>query len=106
MNKPALFSLSLAIAALGGCATDRPGPMRQVAYGCDRGAGITVQYSGNEAAIIGSGGERIVMQQRPSGSGFWYQSPTHSIRGKGDMITYTVGRMVPMTCTALQPMPR
>lgn len=75
---------------------------KRVAYACDRAPGIIVIYAGDTARIVGPGSnEEILLQRRPSGSGFWFESPTHSVRGKGKQITYTVGRMVPMTCTAL-----
>ena len=73
----------------------------QVTYACDRAPGMVVVYAGDTARIVtqGSGGD-IVLQRKPSESGFWYESPAHSIRGKRKQITHTVGRMVPMTCTA------
>jgi hypothetical protein len=100
----------LAALALAACATDGGGgggtAERRVIFQCDRGPEIVVVFAGDVARIESETGPPIVMQQRPAGSGFWYESGTHSIRGKGDEITYTIGRMVPMTCTALRPTPR
>jgi membrane-bound inhibitor of C-type lysozyme len=88
-----------AFAGLSACAS-MAGGERRVTYACDRGPGLTVVYTEGAARIVGSGGEDIVLPQRPSGSGFWYETPQHSLRGKGNEVTYTVGRMVPMTCKA------
>lgn len=92
--------LGLVSLGLGACATAAPGGDRRVTYACDRGPGLTVVYTEGAARIEGADGQAIVLPQRPSGSGFWYETPTHSLRGKGDEVTYTVGRMVPMTCKA------
>ena len=56
---------------------------------------IVVVFAGDTARIESETGPPIVMQRRPSASGFWYESGTHSIRGAGDEITYTIGRMAP-----------
>lgn len=92
----------VALALLPGCkATPEAMNDKRVTYACDRAPGIIVVYSGDTARIVTPGSEDdVVLQRAPSGSGFAYESPTHSIRGKGKTITYTVGRMVPMTCTA------
>lgn len=99
--------LTLATVLLAGCATDTPpatapqAETRQVTYACDRGPDLTVVYGESSASIIGSDGSAaVVLPQKPAASGTWYETPTHSIRGKGDEVTYTVGRMVPMTCKA------
>ena len=79
---------------------------RRVIYQCDRGDEIVVVFAGDVARIESETGPPIVMQRRQSASGFWFESGTHSIRGTEDQITYTIGRMVPMACTALRPTPR
>lgn len=92
-----------AAAALSSCASTDPSGsagQRRVTYACEHGANLTVVYTEGQARIEDGDGKPIVMPQRPSGSGFWYESPTHSLRGKGDEVTYTVGRMVPMKCRA------
>jgi hypothetical protein len=95
----------LPIAALGmlaGCAHRPPAMVdMRVTYACDRAPGMIVEYSG-ETARIGtpSSNDEIVLQRKPVKSGFWYENPRYRIRGKGKRITYAIGRMVPMTCTA------
>lgn len=91
------------VLALAACASKEPaapGGERRVTYSCELGSDITVVYSPGQARIEGANGGGMVLPQKPSGSGFWYESPTHSLRGKGDEVSYTVGRMVPMTCRA------
>lgn len=89
---------------LSGCVTMEV-PERRATYSCDRGMDITVVYSGDSARVIEAGGE-FVLQRESSASGFSYISGTRSLRGKGDEITYAIGRMAPMTCWARRPEPR
>jgi membrane-bound inhibitor of C-type lysozyme len=89
--------LSAGLLALGACATTGE-PVRTVSYHCDRGPALTIEYKGDTARIISADGRGVIMPQRETGSGFLYQSATHSIRGKGDELTYTIGRMAPMNC--------
>lgn len=89
----------LILILLGGCATTAE-PVRTVSYTCDRGPALTIEYHGETARIVSADGRGVVMQQRETGSGFWYQSATHAIRGKGDELSYTIGRMAPMICRA------
>ena len=84
-------------AILLGCATTSA-ETRQVTYSCGEEPGLTVVFQGEVARFISTTGPAIELQRRPSGSRFWYESPTHSIRGEGRSLTYTVGRMVPIQC--------
>ena len=97
----ARYRVLTALSLLAACTTGRGTPTlsgRQVSYTCDRGPPMTVIFSGDTARVEGGDGQTVIMQQRESGSGFWYESATHSLRGKGNEATYTIGRMVPLTC--------
>lgn len=92
----------VALGLLAGC-KHRPPAMTdmRVTYACDRAPGMIVEYSGETARIVSPGSnEEIVLQRKPMRSGFWYENPRYSIRGKGKRVTYGIGRMVPMVCTA------
>lgn len=100
---------AITAAALAACATTTTPEVAEgrFTYACDRGPQITVVYAGKTARIESpDGGEPIVLQRRPSGSGLWYESPTRTIRSKGGEIVYTVGRAAPMICRAIGPQPR
>jgi hypothetical protein len=71
---------------------------RTVNYSCEHGPGLTVEFRRNTARIFERGGPPIILQRRWTADGFWFESNTHSIRGEGRRLTYTVGRMVPMQC--------
>ena len=90
---------SLSLLLLAACVTTDE-PVRTVSYSCDRGPALTIEYKGDTARIISADGRGVIMQQQETGSGFWYQSATHSIRGKGEELSYTIGRMAPMACRA------
>lgn len=96
MGRVAAASL---LGLLAGCATMAE-PARTVSYHCDRGPMLRIEYRGDTALIVSPDGRGTVMPQRESGSGFRYASATHSIRGKGDELIYTIGRMAPITCHA------
>lgn len=89
----------LALAALAGCFTAPidAGEVR-VTYACENGTAMVVIYEGEIARIVNRGGEPIWLRQRPAGSGVWYESATHSLRGEDEEILYTVGRMAPVRC--------
>lgn len=85
-------------AALAGCATVAgDATERRVEYVCNYGPKLTVVYAPSVARIE-SGEGSVTLKQRPSASGFWYESGTHSLRGKGDEITYTDRHMAPRVC--------
>ena len=86
----------LAGALLAGC-MGGPGE-RRARYSCDGGRLVSVIFSGGVARVFDGGGPPVVLDRRRARNGFWYESATHSIRGNGRMMTYTIGRMVPMRC--------
>lgn len=99
-----MMAAAVLAATLAGCATI--GPVRQVSYVCDGGSALKVLYTGETARVMSTAGSPIVLKQRETASGFWYESPTHSLRGKGEEVTYTVGRMAPMKCREDMRQPR
>ena len=99
---PLLAALPLAACAT---TTEPAATERRVSYTCDNGRDLFVVYAGDVARIEEPDRAPIVLQQERTGSGFSYTSATHTIRGKGDEVTYTIGRMVPATCK-VAPTPR
>lgn len=97
----AVIVLALAGAACATPATPPESGERRVSFDCGDHPGITVIFAANEARILSADGPPIVLVQRPSGSGIWYESATHSLRGQGDQMTYTIGRMAPIQCRAI-----
>lgn len=70
-----------------------------VTFTCSNGTPLVVTFTDGSASIASPDGP-IVLPQQPSGSGFSYGTPQRQLRGKGREVTYTIGRMVPITCTA------
>lgn len=86
----------IGFALLGGCmAGDRGSSAR---YVCDGGRRVTVVFSSGVARVFDGGGPPVVLDRRRVRNGFWYESATHSIRGSGRTMTYTIGRMAPLHC--------
>lgn len=97
-----LRTLAAALLGLTGCSTlggdAEPGP-RRINYDCNYGPRLTITYAGSTAVIESSDGV-VTLDRRPSASGFWYQSATHSLRGSGNEISYTMRQMAPRLCQA------
>jgi|SRR5688572_4381370 len=97
--KPAV--LIVASAVLAGCSTVADDASeRRVVYACNYGPNLTVVYTPTVARIESPEGS-VTLRQRTSGSGFWYESATHSLRGSGDEITYKDRQMSPKQCRAI-----
>jgi hypothetical protein len=96
--KPALLIISLSVlagcATIGGNATER-----HVTYACNYGPNLKITYGPHTARIESSDG-MVTLRKRPSSSGFWYESATHSLRVNGDDITYKDRQMAPRLCHA------
>lgn len=88
--------------ALAGCATFKgDATQRRVNYACNYGPNLTVTYAQATARVESADGT-VTLNQRPSGSGFWFESATHSLRGVGDEITYIDRQMAPRECRAIK----
>lgn len=92
--------LIIASAIFAGCSTIAgDASERRVVYVCNYGPNLTVAYAPSVARIESADGT-VTLRQRPSGSGFWYESGTHSLRVSGDEITYKDRHMAPRQCRA------
>lgn len=94
--------IALSIASLFGaaCTTTPPTTARTVNLACDRGPPLRVTFEEDKATVTPEGSEPLALPQAPAGSGFLYMTPQHSLRGKGDEVIWTVGRMAPINCKA------
>ena len=88
----------LTAAAMAGCASVTGNEERRVTFSCESGPDLTVVFDDAAARIVNSDGSEIVLPSRPAGSGFLYETPTHSLRGQGTEAIYTIGRMAPIRC--------
>jgi membrane-bound inhibitor of C-type lysozyme len=82
-----------------GCETPPPqSPSRSVHFVCDNGSSLDVLFGDGRATVTAARGGPIVLPQALAADGFLYATPQHSLRGKGNAVTWTVGRMVPIQC--------
>jgi membrane-bound inhibitor of C-type lysozyme len=97
------FTAMLVSCAGGTRSASTSGDGRTVDYECDGGEALSVRFLPAEstAVLIRDGGETR-LQQQPTGSGFHYQHGPTEIRGKGDELVVTIGRRVPLRCTAVR----
>ena len=53
---------------------------------------------GTSATVVQANEQPLVLPRQRSGSGFLYETPQHTLRGKGDEAMWTVGRRMPVRC--------
>ena len=94
--------LPIVAVSLTGCAMVSGEPHsgeRRVDYICNYGSDLAIIFEGNAAHIESKDGT-VTLQQRPSASGFWYESATHSLKGNLARVTYKDRQMAPRECRA------
>lgn len=98
-------ALALGVLALGGCTYDDAGDSAtSVYYQCDRGPQLKVDYLEGDRVQVQVGDEEpLVLPQVESASGAKYMTARHTFWDRGDEASWTVGRMMPMTCTKVAP---
>ncbi len=71
-------------------------------FRCETGELLSVRFdnAANTATIVSPEGDRV-LPAAPAASGFLYQSPMATLRGKGDELQYSVGRRAPSQCLAI-----
>lgn len=72
---------------------------RRVQFDCE-GVGLTILFDGGRASMVWQQ-DRDVLDQRPTASGVWYESPRNSLRGKQDLL-WTLDGGMPRTCHELR----
>lgn len=92
------IAASVAFLLVSGCSTTPQATARTVRFICEKGPPLTVIFEEDEATVTPEGGVPVTLPQAPTGSGFLYMTPQNSLRGKGNEVTWTVGRMVPIQC--------
>src|SRR5262245_34803846 len=87
-NCVAVAALGVAVAGCVGSTNPPTAGGRRVTYVCERGPGMTIVYAGDVARVEHGSGQTLILQRRKTGDGFWYESPSHRLRGKGNQITF------------------
>ncbi|MEX6725850.1 MliC family protein [Parapedomonas caeni] len=64
---------------------------------------LVVAFKDEHAEVTLPDGTRLTLPQQRAASGFWYATPRHELRGKGQEATWTVGRAAPLACRAEPP---
>jgi len=85
------ITAGLSALVLGGCVAGNAPPTaggRRVSYACAGAPGMTVIYGGDMARIETGSGQTLLLQRRETNDGFWYESASHRLRGKGNMVTF------------------
>jgi membrane-bound inhibitor of C-type lysozyme len=71
-------------------------------YVCEDGTRFLVRFVDQTAVVTLADGTKVTLPQQLSGSGFWYSSGRFELRGKGRDATWTVGRKMPVNCSAVE----
>lgn len=94
------LALAAALAALAACATFEPPPpdvptSGPVAYACDDGTQLMVDFTDGQARVAIIGGPSMVL---PSAGESYYSNGRYAIRGGGASAQWEVGRRAPVNC--------
>ena len=95
------LALIAAIAALAGCSTiiEPPPPdvptSGPVAYTCEDGTQLMVDFTGDQARVAIIGGPSMVL---PNAGESYYSNGRYGIRGGGASAQWEVGRRAPVNC--------
>lgn len=85
--------------ALTGCTQGGGGPGASSYYDCGNGTRLKVDYPGGDRVMVQANDDApVTIPADRSASGARYMSGTHQFWSKGEEATWTVGRMMPMTC--------
>ena len=86
--------------ALTGCMTNEVGgPGVSAYYDCGNGTRLKVDnLSGDRIQVQMNQDEPLILPAVKAASGAKYMTPRHQFWDKGGEATWTVGRMMPMTC--------
>lgn len=99
----------LPVLLLAACATSQPrNPLERLlgdppwqTFTCSNGTSLRVQFRPDSATVQTRTPRprTIILAEAPAASGILYQDGHHSLRGKGEDLTWTTGRAAPITCT-------
>lgn len=95
------LGVALFATCLVGCVSANSPPTaggRRVTYSCDRGPGLAITYAGDIARIENGNGQTLLLQRKKTDAGFWYESATHRLRGRGNMVTFALAYTPQKTC--------
>jgi membrane-bound inhibitor of C-type lysozyme len=72
----------------------------QARYTCEDGTALSVRFSadGDTATVEQADQQALVLPRQRAADGFLYETPAHTLRGKGDEAMWTVGRRGPVRC--------
>jgi hypothetical protein len=94
--------LALGLAGVAACSTDNLGTSyeRRIAYSCENGQSLVVDYAAGAARIENAGERPDILHERAVGSAYLYELPSRSIRGRGEAIVYSDSQTPPVRCRA------
>lgn len=100
MAKSAFLVAGAAALALAGCMSDAVGgPGVSTYYDCGNGTRLKVDsLDGDRIQVKMNDDEPLILPAVKAASGARYMTPRHEFWDKGGEATWTVGRMMPMTC--------
>jgi len=98
--KTALLTVTIAAFSSGALAQDAPQEPIKATYTCTGGQTLHVVFEDGKATVTPGGGTAVTLPQAMTADGFQYSDATHSLRGRGDDATWTVGSAAPLECSA------
>ena len=104
-NLVSTAALMIAVPVSQGVAADAEAGWRQVAYSCESGQALTVDYRESGGAVRVTAAEKpaVKLNERPAKTGFRYGDARHELRGEGESVTWQIGSKTPLKCTSEDP---
>lgn len=91
-----------AAATLSACSIwSGPAAPPQVAYDCNDGSSLVVQFTNETALVKTQIGETYTLAQQPAASGIWYAANGYALRGKGEQATWSTPGGTEKACRSL-----
>jgi membrane-bound inhibitor of C-type lysozyme len=104
MRAPALLAILIPALLLAACQSSQPrNPIERLLgdppwqrFSCTDGTTLRVQFR-PDSATVQTRARTLILAQAPAASGIRYEDGFHSLRGKGEDLTWTTGRTT-ITC--------
>lgn len=86
-------------------ASDAANGWREVAYNCESGDPLTVQYreTGSSVKVQLDDRKPVRLNARPAKEGFRYADSLYELRGEGEVVTFQIGSSTAVKCVSGDP---
>lgn len=110
MRNSSILSIAAGLAATvllapAAVASDSNNGWREVAYNCETGDPLTVQYreTGSSVKVQLDDRKAVKLNARPAKEGFRFADSLYELRGEGEVVTFRIGSRTAVKCVSGNP---